>query len=176
MRSRSLKCGLALGILAAGLFAAAPMIAAEKSQASKIDYIYPKDFEGVSLAVQDAPAPAAKFSRLTVKLYGGYNYMAATDVNTGLGYYFDILDLYSAEGFGTVTGGFKPVHGGVTFGGDLIYQLSPGFGIGLGFGYLRSSANGLGTWTEEAETVTITTEGRLAWAPSSPPRSRRRST
>jgi Outer membrane protein beta-barrel domain len=167
MRSQSLKCGLVLGILAAGLFAAAPMIAAERSQASKIDYIYPKDFAGVSLAVQEAPAPAAKFSRLTVKLYGGYNYMAATDVNTGLRYYFDILDMYSAEGFGTVTGSYKALHGGVTFGGDIIYQLSSNFGIGLGFGYLRSSANGLGTWTEEGETVTLTTEGRLTGMPVS---------
>jgi hypothetical protein len=132
MRSHSLKCGLALGILAAGLFAA---------------------------------APAAKFSRLTVKLHGGYNDMSAGDVNSGLRYYFDILDLYSAEGLGTVTGGYTPLHGGINVGGDIIYQLSSNFGIGLGFGYMRSSANSLGTWTNEDETVTLTAEGRLTGMP-----------
>jgi Outer membrane protein beta-barrel domain len=164
MRSRSFISGLVLGVLAVGLFAAVPLIADERSQGSKLDYIYPKDFEGISLAVQDAPAPAAKFSRLTVKLYGGYDYMSAGDVNSGTRYYFDILDLYAAEGYGTITGGYKPLHGGVNVGGDVIYQLSPGFGIGLGFGYLRSSANSAATWTD-VETVTITTEARLTGMP-----------
>jgi len=165
MRTRSYTVGLVLGLLAAGLFAAVPLVAAEKSQGSKIDYIYPKDFEGISLAAQDSPAPAAGFSRLTVKLYGGYNSMSAGDINSGIRYYFDILDLYAAEGLGTVTGKYKPLHGGLNVGGDVIYQLSPGFGIGLGFGYLRSSAASLGTWTNEGETVTLTTEARLTGMP-----------
>ena len=92
MRSHSLKCGLVIGFLAAGLLAAAAASAAEGPEKPGIDFIYPKGFEGISLAVQDAPTPAAKASRLSVKLYGGYSHVLAGDVNEGSDYYFEILE------------------------------------------------------------------------------------
>jgi hypothetical protein len=155
MRSHSLKCGLVIGFLAVGLFAAAAA-AAEGPEKPKIDFIYPKDFEGISLAVQDAPTPAAKASKLSVKLYGGYSHVLAGDVNEGSDYYFEILEIYSADGYGTVTGSYKPVHGGYNFGGDIIYQLSPKIGLGLGVGYMSNSSDSLGTWEYESDLTTIT--------------------
>jgi hypothetical protein len=149
MRSHSLKCGLVIGLLAAGLLTAAAASAAEGPEKPGIEFIYPKSFEGVSLAIQDAPTPAAKASKLSVKLYGGYAHALAGDVNEGSDYYFEILEAYAAEGYGTVTGSYKPVHGGYNFGGDIIYQLSPKLGLGLGVGYMRNSSSSLGTWIPE---------------------------
>jgi hypothetical protein len=168
MRSHSLKCGLVIGFmfLAVGLIAvAAPAAAAERSGTPKIDFIYPKDFEGVSLAIQDAPTPAAKASRLSVKLYGGYANILAGDVNEGSDYYFEILEYYQAEGLGTVTGSYKPLHGGYNFGGDVIYQLSPKLGLGLGVGYMRNSSSSVGTFSDGTESVTLTVAPTLTALP-----------
>ena len=167
MRSHSLKCGAVIGLMALGLIAAAaPAAAADKPGTSTIDFIYPKDFEGVSLAVQDASSPAAKASKLSVKLYGGYAHVLAGDVNEGTDYYFEILEAYAAEGLGTVTGSYKPVHGGYNFGGDIIYQLSPKLGLGLGVGYMRNSSSSLGTFSEsEVGEVTITAAPTLTAMP-----------
>jgi hypothetical protein len=143
-----LKCGLVIGFLAVGLFAAAAA-AAEGPEKPKIDFIYPKGFEGISLAIQDAPSPAAKTSKLSVKLYGGYSHVLAGDVNDGSDFYFEVLEAYSAEGFGTFTGSYKPVHGGYNFGGDIIYQLSPKLGLGLGVGYMRNSSSSQAIWIPE---------------------------
>ncbi|MCX6574422.1 MAG: outer membrane beta-barrel protein [Candidatus Aminicenantes bacterium] len=166
MRSHSLKCGLVIGFLAVGLLAAAAAAAAEGPEKPKIDFIYPKGFEGISLAIQDAPTPAAKASKLSVKLYGGYSHVLAGDVNDGSDYYFEILEYYQAEGTGTVTGSYKPVHGGYSFGGDIIYQLSPKLGLGLGVGYMRNSSSSVGTFTDgETESVTLTVVPTLTAMP-----------
>ena len=135
MRSHSLKCELVIGFLAVGLFAAAA--AAAEPEKPKIDFIYPKDFEGISLAVQDTTTPAAKASKLSVKLYGGYSHVLADNMNEGSDYYFEILEIYWAHGYGTVAGSYKPVHGGYNFGGDIIYRLDPKIGLGLSISYMK---------------------------------------
>jgi hypothetical protein len=165
VRDHHSKLGLFIGLLAAGLLVAAPAFAAGPEN-PKIDFIYPKTFEGVSLAAQmDAMTPAANFSRLSVKLYGGYAHVLAGDVNDGADYYFEILDYYAAEGFGTITGAYKPVHGGYDFGADLIYQFSPRFGVGVGVGYMRNSNNSVGTFAEGEESVTLTSSATLTALP-----------
>jgi hypothetical protein len=160
-------------IFAAGLLVLPPPLTAAAPKSStpgpatpKIDFIYPKDFEGVSLAGQGTASPAAKTSRLSVKLYGGYSTVAAADVNDGIDYYFEVIDIYTADGFGTATGGFNPVHGGYDFGADLIYQLSPKFGLGLGFGYMRNSASSVATFSEaDIGEVTLTAGATLKAMP-----------
>jgi len=75
-----------------------------------------------------------------LKLYGGLNYLSGGDFNTGLqglndfdGRYFWFFGL-------TKTGGqYKPVNWGMTFGWDLIIQITPAWGIGLGAGFLQGS-------------------------------------
>jgi Outer membrane protein beta-barrel domain len=113
---------------------------------------------------EDADTPAA-FSKLSLKLYGGYSHVLAADVNEGSDYYFEIIEAYAAEGFGTYTGAYKPVHGGYNFGADLIYQISPSLGIGLGVGYMRNSSDSLATLTEGENSVGITTELNLTAMP-----------
>jgi hypothetical protein len=165
VRAYHSKLGLVIGFLAVGLLAVAPVFAAG-AESSKIDFIYPKTFDGVSLAGQmDAMTPAAKYSRLSVKLYGGYTYVAAGDVNDGTDYFFEILDFYSAQGLGTVTGSYKPLHGGYDFGADIIYQLSPKLGLGLGLGYMRNSNKSVGTWGDEVDSVLLTAGATLTAMP-----------
>ncbi len=89
------------------------------------------------------PSPAtpgsSAISRLSLRLYGGFSYLAAGDVNSGASHYFDVMNIYSAMGNGTVSGRYHPLHAGFDFGGDLIYQITSKIGVGLGVGYLRSS-------------------------------------
>jgi hypothetical protein len=113
---------------------------------------------------EGANAPAA-FSKLSLKLYGGYSHVLAGDVNDGSAFYFDLIEAYAAEGIGTFTGGYNPLHGGYNFGADIIYQLSPSVGIGLGVGYMRNSSDSLATFSGEGETVDITAEPKLTAMP-----------
>ena len=77
---------------------------------------------------------------LSLRLYGGYSHFAAKDLNEGLDGYFELMEIYKAEGaFSSVTGGYKPLHPGYNLGADLIYQITSKIGLGLGLGYLRSS-------------------------------------
>jgi hypothetical protein len=105
------------------------------------------------------------FSKLSLKLYGGYSYALATDVNDGSAFYFDLIEAYAAEGFGSYTGAYKPVHGGYNFGADLIYQISPALGIGLGVGYMRNASNSLAIFSEGVDTVDITAAPTLTAMP-----------
>lgn len=131
---------MVIGLLAAGLLAGA-----------------------LPAAAQDGESKA--FSRLSLKLYGGYSHIAAGDLNDGADYYFEILEIYSAQGFGTVTGGYKPVHGGYDFGADLIYQITPAIGLGLGAGFMRNSSRSLGNWVYEDDNVDITIDSTLSAIP-----------
>ena len=131
-------------VFVAGLLAlASPMIAATDQQTAE---------------------QAQKISRLSIKLYGGYSYMAAGDINTGSDFYFELIELYQAQGLGTVTGGYSPLHGGVDFGGDIVFQLTPKVGIGVGAGYLRGSRRSLATFTQTEE-VTLTAEPTISAIP-----------
>lgn len=124
----------------------------------------PLTFLGLQDDKEDAGTPAA-FSKLSLKLYGGYSHVLARDVNDGSAYFFDLVEAYVAEGFGSFTGSYKPLHGGYNFGADLIYQLSPSAGIGLGVGYMRNSSDSLATFSGDGETVDITSEPNLTAMP-----------
>lgn len=124
----------------------------------------PLTFLGLQDDEAGAGTPAA-FSKFSLKLYGGYNHMLAGDVNNGSDFYFEFLEAYAAEFGGTVTGTYKPVHGGLSFGGDLIYQITPSLGIGVGAGYMRSSSDSLGTLTFEGQSVDLTTNVILSAVP-----------
>ena len=153
MRTRSKNIAIALAALFVAWLAAAPATAAasgvpgSETGKAKAD-VKPLDFLGFQDDEEDADTPAA-FSRLSLRLYGGYNHMLASDVNKGSDYYFELVEAYVAEGYGTATGSYKPLHGGYDFGADLVYQLTPSLGIGLGAGYVRSSADSLATFTGE---------------------------
>ncbi len=157
-----------LGFLAVCALAwAAPVAAADTPGARPVPpgpgFLFDKDAYAI-LGSQGETGASQAFSRLSLKLYGGYNYMLAGDVNKGADYYFELVEAYIAEGFGTATGGYNPLHGGYDFGADLIYQITPSFGIGVGAGFLRSSADSRGTYTSE-ETVDLVAETTLSAIP-----------
>ncbi len=119
------------------------------------------------------PAPAAQtgvvapqgFSRLSIRLYGGYSHILAADVNDGSDGFFELFEAYAAQGSGTFTGGYMPLHGGFDFGADLIYQITPNIGVGLGAGFMRNSSRSLATWTLNTTEYTITAEPALSAIP-----------
>jgi hypothetical protein len=98
----------------------------------------------------------AGFSRLSLRLYGGYAYLGANDVNAGADGYFGLMRLYEAAGNGTMTGGYKPLHGGLDLGGDLVFQITPRFGVGVGVGYVDTSRDSVATLTGLDLDVTLT--------------------
>lgn len=168
MHTRSKDIAIALAALFVAWLAAAPSTAAASgvpgSETGKAKAaVKPLDFLGFQDDEEDADTPAA-FSRLSLRLYGGYNHMLADDVNKGSSYYFQLVEAYVAEGFGSATGGYSPLHGGYDFGADLIYQVTPSFGVGIGAGYLRSSADSQATLTGE-ETVGLVAETALSAIP-----------
>lgn len=164
-----------LAIMAAALLAASlvaltsPAVAAgqdkEQGKPGGFDYIAPRDLEGASLAAQDAAGPATKLSRLSVRLYGGFSRVAAGNINAGSDGYMELFKLYESLGYGETTGGYKPVHGGYDFGADVIYRISPMFGVGLGVGYLRSSRASHMTFTEGTNSLTMSATPALSAVP-----------
>ena len=166
MRTRPKILVIALTALFVAGLAAAPAAASgapePETGKAKAD-AKPLNFLGFQDGEEDSGAPAA-FSRLSLRLYGGYSHMLANDVNKGSSYYFQLVDAYVAEGYGSATGGYSPLHGGYDFGADLVYQITPSFGVGIGAGYLRSSASSLATFSDE-ETVDLVAETALSAIP-----------
>jgi hypothetical protein len=169
MRSLSKNIAIALAALVVVWLVAAPATAAAadvpgpdsgKAKAAA----KPLTFLGFQDDEEDADTPAA-FSKLSLKLYGGYSHVLAGDVNEGSDFYFEILEAYVAEGLGTVTGRYKPLHGGYNFGADLIYQINPALGIGLGVGYMRNSSESVGIWTYETDEYTLSAAPTLTAMP-----------
>lgn len=74
-------------------------------------------------------------SRISFRLQGNWTYVSGGDVNPGTQ---DWL-YYSKEGWAFWRGGYRAVHTGYEFGGDVIYALTPRIGISIGGGYLRVS-------------------------------------
>jgi len=86
------------------------------------------------------PGPAVAGGKISLRLWGGWSYLAAGDVNAGTQAFFDWGKTYFAPlPGGTIEGGYEPLHGGYEFGGDVIFQLSPKIGVGIGAGYLQMS-------------------------------------
>ncbi|HSA96463.1 MAG TPA: hypothetical protein VLJ16_10445, partial [Acidobacteriota bacterium] len=154
---------LILGCFTLGSLAWAAPGAGDRPAAPSLSFLFDKEAFSI-VGSQAEPAGSGKISKLSLKLYGGYNHMLAGDVNEGARFYFDLVDYYVAQGGGTSTGSYKPLHGGYNFGGDLIYQITPSIGVGVGAGYMKSSANSLVTFTE-TETVDITADAMLSAIP-----------
>ena len=77
--------------------------------------------------------------KLSLRVYGGWAYLQAGDVNPGTQGFFDWGSSYLAPPpGGLIEGGYASLHGGYELGGDIILKLSPKLGIGLGAGYLES--------------------------------------
>jgi len=171
MHAKYLKSGfLAVGFLAACLLAGAVPVAAaaaggegDRPVPPNQGFLFDKDAYAIPVS-QGETFGSQAFSKLSLRLYGGYGRISAGDINDGSDGYYELIKLYESLGIGTTTGGYNPVHGGYGFGGDIIYQLSPKIGLGVGVGYLRHSANSLMTWTGEGD-ITLTATPTISAIP-----------
>ncbi len=166
---------LILAVLFAGATAWAMPAAADGAKAGNLSFRLPAftadglpDIDwGASLGLAkqaSAESSSSLFSRLSVRLYGGFNYLSARDVNTGAEGYFSLLRLYQAEG-ATVTGGYNPLHSGYDFGGDLVFQITRNIGVGVGIGYLQSSRDSAADLADIGGTITITESAAIKAMP-----------
>ncbi len=82
-------------------------------------------------------APGLLFAggKISFRLQGGWNYISGGDVNRGTQAWFD----YGVANWPVQQGGYRAVHKGYEVGGDIIFELTPRFGIGIGGGYMRIS-------------------------------------
>lgn len=136
-----------LALALAGLFAIPSWMAAAaapdsaggpKAAASGLSFRFENDAYGAP-APQAEPAAPRALSKLSIRLYGAYSYIGAADVNKGARGLYDLFALYDSMGLGSAVGEYEPSHGGANFGADVIYRITPRFGVGLGAGYIRCS-------------------------------------
>jgi len=131
---------------------------------ARLEFRFDKDVFAAP-AAQTGIAGSERFSRLSIKLYGGFNYISAADINDGSDGYFELVEAYSALGYGTVSGGYRPLHGGYDFGADIICQLTPNIGLGLGAGYMRHSRGSEITWADETDQIAMTARPTVSAVP-----------
>jgi opacity protein-like surface antigen len=86
-----------------------------------------------SLVPQSIPGHKIEFS---LKLYGGMNYLLASDINNHLQ---ATTDYWNDRGV-DVNGEFEPLQMGIDFGGEFIINLTPHIGIALGGSYIQASS------------------------------------
>jgi hypothetical protein len=86
-----------------------------------------------------AAAPAAAQVRLGFRFYGGWNYLGGGDLNRGAEGFADVFRYLFADDGYTTQDKFSPAHSGLDFGGDLVLEFTPSFGLFLGAGYARAS-------------------------------------
>src|SRR5512136_2134773 len=103
---------------------------------------------------------ASAQSRIGFKLGGGLAYVGGGDPNTGLQGWSDIYDYTLTMGGDIVSGGYSPVHLGMNFTGELLFQITPEMAIGLGGGYLSAKK------TSEMPVIAGGTQHKISWDPS----------
>lgn len=83
----------------------------------------------------------------SLRLYGGFDYVKDGDLNAGLKGYSD-SEIYYYSFFGySHAGKYQDMHFGMEAGGDLVFQFSPYFGLGVGAGYSQASKDSTITLT-----------------------------
>jgi hypothetical protein len=71
--------------------------------------------------------------KITLKIKGGWNVFSGGDIEKGIGgMYNNAFQLISASGAPIVESQKESNHAGLEVGGDLIYNVTPRFGIGIG--------------------------------------------
>jgi opacity protein-like surface antigen len=99
------------------------------------------------------------------KFFGGYNSMNGGDINEGLKGLFDIYKAEASWAGLTSHGDYKPFHGGMDLGGDLIIYFSPIVGIGIGASYLQAQNSSELTIAATGGSVTLKIKPEVAAIP-----------
>jgi hypothetical protein len=73
--------------------------------------------------------------KITLQLKGGWNVFPGGDIENGFGGMYDnATDLITISGASIVESQKKSNHAGIEVGGDLVYCITPRFGVGIGWG------------------------------------------
>ncbi len=97
------------------------------------------------LIVLAAPRPGAAFS-LGLKFSGGYSSINGGDINEGLKGGIDAEKTIASYLGVIVNGDYKPFHGGLDFGGDVILYFTPVIGLGFGAGMITARSASDFSW------------------------------
>ncbi|MDH4271236.1 MAG: hypothetical protein OEW18_04590, partial [Candidatus Aminicenantes bacterium] len=82
--------------------------------------------------------------KITLKIKGGWNIFSGGDIEKGIGGMYDnAFQLISATGAPIVENQKAPNHAGLEVGGDLIYCITPRFGIGIGASRINAGKESL---------------------------------
>jgi hypothetical protein len=77
--------------------------------------------------------------KVTLQLKGGWNIFSGGDIENGiLGMYDQVADAFTLSGVPILENQREPNHTGLEFGGDLIYCLTPRFGVGIGMSRINT--------------------------------------
>jgi hypothetical protein len=147
------KKGLILGVLFAALALSLPAPAAGEENAGReaIEYSirdagFPKNRNFRAFQMPDLE-PVKEYGsflglKITLKLQGGWNTFSGNDIKKGIdGMYDNGVAAMSAAGREIVENDRYSTRGGIEVGGDLIYAVTPRFGIGVGLA-------GVSAWKE----------------------------
>ncbi len=78
----------------------------------------------------------SKAERFGIKLTGGINYLEVGDPNASLKGFADFLKDFASGGGETIEGDFKKIHFGLDLEGEVVFYLTPRFGISVSSGYI----------------------------------------
>jgi hypothetical protein len=85
--------------------------------------------------------------KITLQLKGGWNVFSGGDIENGIGGMYDnAAGMISAFGTPIVQNQKEPNHAGLEFGGDLVYCLTPRFGIGIGWSKVKAGKESVLTY------------------------------
>lgn len=75
-----------------------------------------------------------------LRLYGGLNYLKGGDLNTGLkGFADSAIYEFGNSGYSHSGGEYQDMNWGAEAGGELVFQFSRNFGLGVGAGYCQAA-------------------------------------
>ncbi len=107
----------------------------------------------------------AEGSAVSIKLWGGMNYLLAKDVNDGNQGQNEYNKMF-AEYFGwSASGETSPLRLGYDFGGDLIVNLTSQIGIGFGAGYIQGTKASEYIFTKGSDKITMSSEPNIRAIP-----------
>ena len=108
-------------------------------------------------------------AKISLRLQGGWASLSAGDINPATGDLFAWAPANAYIWVGVLDwGGMKALRGGYEFGGDIILEFSPYFGVGIGAGYIQASQASSGTiGYEESLVVTagVRADSRISAVP-----------
>ncbi|MHB8055710.1 MAG: hypothetical protein ACYDH3_10740 [Candidatus Aminicenantales bacterium] len=97
---------------------------------------------------------AANAGGFSFRLFGGGNYLAGGDLNKGLQGWADYWKASRGyQGYTQQAGSFNPVHLGFDAGADIVFNLTPNWGVGFGMEYLLASKTSNFTFQSATQTI-----------------------